>query len=114
MGSILRKDFLAFNPHRDYTYGDKIIAYDSCASNIVLLQNINPGRRSKYNPQDWAEVGKEPTGMNLCGGYRADYLGACVKNIVLKSISLSEILYRPDLILVNTESDLYFDNITFI
>jgi hypothetical protein len=112
--SVLRRDFLAFNPRRVYTYGDKIIAYDSCSSNIVLLQNINPGRRDRYNPQDWAEIDKEATGMDLCRGYRADYLGTCVKNIVLRNINLSEILYRPDLILLDTEPQIYFDNTTFI
>lgn len=116
MLSQLRANYLAFNPNRDYAQGDKIIMYDNCASNIVLYQNVNPGRKEKFLPQDWNEIegGKEPTGMNICGGYKAEYLGACIKNIILKNISLGEILYRPDLILLNSEPEIYFDNITFI
>lgn len=111
---MFKELYLGFNSQRDYLPGDKIIKYNNCATKINLYQCIEPTSK-EFNSNSWVKIGEEETGFDLCRGYRADYLGACARNIVIRDLnSLDLVSVSRENIIPFREKEIYFDNITFI
>lgn len=112
--SQFKNDYLGYNENRIYSIGDKIIKYNSCATKIILYVCISQNATGEFDSHKWAKVEEENTMINLCQGYKADYLGSCAKNIILRESKINNLIIEEEYKIPIFENPIWFDNFTFI
>lgn len=109
-----KDSYIGYNPTRVYSQGDKIIAYNSCATKLNLFVCINSGTTGIFDRNSWAKIGEETTPYDLCQGYKARDLGRCAQNITLREPRVNNIIYHEEFSIISIPTEVWFDNRTFI
>lgn len=106
--------YLGYNPNRVYTRGDKVIAYNSCATKLNLWVCVQTGATGNFVENSWAKIAEETTQFDLCRGYKATDLGRCSQNITLREPKVNNIVYQEVYKINNIPTEIWFDNRTFV